>query len=158
MNNYLVDFNPYYKPEEVKGYELFIGPEGEYYKVKTKYESADNITHYKWAEAYIDNFKLNKIYESENQKHRCKTPLEFLINYCGFIRYTHAFSSSSKVFLSIPSGNHTLPKKQIDSVYNIMYYNKDTIDEDIIKMLEDIDYKYDMKRDKVFENLKGRNR
>ena len=23
---------------------------------------------------------------------------------------------------------------------------------------EDIDYKYDMKRDKVFENLKGRNR
>jgi len=28
------NFNKYYLPEQVKGFELFIGPAGEYYKVK----------------------------------------------------------------------------------------------------------------------------
>ena len=30
----VLDFNKYYLPEQVKGFELFIGPDGEYYKVK----------------------------------------------------------------------------------------------------------------------------
>ena len=29
-----VDLNKYYSLKEIEGYELFIGPEGEYYKVK----------------------------------------------------------------------------------------------------------------------------
>lgn len=28
------NFNKYYLPKQVKGFELFIGPDGEYYKVK----------------------------------------------------------------------------------------------------------------------------
>lgn len=46
MDSRFVDFNKYYDPKDVKNYELFIGPSGEYYKVKTTYESADNCTHY----------------------------------------------------------------------------------------------------------------
>ena len=94
MNNYLVDFNQYYKPEEVKEYELFIGPEGEYYKVKTKYESADNITHYKWAEAYIDNFKLNKIRQNMAQEfiYNHLVRGEYYDDFCVFIINIFIFS------------------------------------------------------------------
>ena len=31
----VLDFN---KPEQVKGFELFIGPDGEYYKVKNNFD------------------------------------------------------------------------------------------------------------------------
>ena len=33
------DLKKYYLPEEVKGYELFIGPDGEYYDEEEIYES-----------------------------------------------------------------------------------------------------------------------
>ncbi len=135
----LADLNKYYSPEDIKDYEAFIGPDGEYYKVKTRYESADNLTHYKWAEEYIRRKGMENFVEKEKIASKCKTPLEFLVNYLGFIRYTHAHASTRKVYLTVPNPmlfGKKINKEQIDSLYKLMEYNKDDITYEIMELLE----------------------
>lgn len=142
MKSNLIDFNKYYSPEEVKDYELFIGRDGEYYKVKTRYESDNNCTHYKWAEAYLEKLGVSQLLENEDIKKKCKTPLEVLVHYFGFIRYTHAYNSR-EAYLNIPNRlyfGYTLSKKQINSLYDLMNYNQDRIDDNIINQIENMDY------------------
>ena len=155
----LIDFNKYDNPIEVSKYELFIGPQGEYYKVKTRYESDENCTHYKWAEAYLEKHGLSGMLENENIHSKCKTPLELLVDYFGFIRYTHAYESSRQVYLTVPNRlkfGYEVTKDQIDSIYKLMYYNHDTIDENIMKKLEDIAEDYEIKREHVFNSIKSK--
>lgn len=157
MKNNLIDFNEYYAPEEVAKYEVFIGPKGEYYKVKTRYESEDNCTHYQWAEAYLENKNLISMLENKEINSKCKTPLQLLINYFGFIRYTHLYENVA--YFNIPNRlyfGYTMSKEQIDSIYRLMYYNHDTVDEQIIKQLEMTEAEYELKIDRVFQKLKDR--
>ncbi len=151
----LIDFNKYSSPVEVKDYELFIGPEGEYYKVKTRYESDQNCTHYVWAEKYLEEFGLSSLLTKEKITKKCKTPLEVLVHYCGFIRYTHMYGRN--IYLNIPNKlyfGYILSKKQINSLYNLMDYNHDKVNDDIINQIERLDEEYDTKIDKVFEKFK----
>lgn len=122
MKSDLIDFKHYKNPEEVKNYELFIGPYGEYYKVKTRYESCDNCTHYKWAEAYIKKYNYESLLTKEEIALKCKTPLELIIHYFGFIRYTHAYNSKD-VYLDIPNRLYfgfRVSKDQINALYKLM--------------------------------------
>ena len=157
--NDLVDFNKYYDPKDVIGYELFIGRSGEYYKVKTRYESAENITHYKWAEEYIKKFNMQNFNDNKKIKKHCKTPLEFLINYLGFIRYTHSFSSSRTVYLTLPNSicfNKKITEEQIDSLYKIFIENKDNITTDLIEQLELHREEKNIVADNYFKNISSR--
>lgn len=159
MNYAFFDFNLYYHPEEVSKYELFIGPLGEYYKVKTRYESDYNYTHYCWAMGYIEKHNLTEVYHSPKVEKVCKTPLEFLVNYLGFIRYTHIISNGSRVYMSIPNEEffgYIPSRSQIDAVYHLMDYNHDVADEEQLRKLEKSDYDYDKKVDMVFEKMKRR--
>lgn len=159
MKNNLINFNKYYTPEEVSKYEVFIGPEGEYYKVKTRYESDENCTHYKWAEAYLENKNLISMLENKEIRAKCNTPLELLIDYFGFIRCTHAYESSRQVYITMPNRlkfGYQITKKQIDSIYELMYHNHDTLDETIMNMLENMDEEYEIKREQVFNNIKSK--
>lgn len=155
----LIDFKKYNTPEEIKKYEAFIGPDGEYYKVKTRYESCDNCTHYMWADGYLKVNNLDYLRSDEKIICKCKTPLDILINYLGFIRYTHAFSSSSKVFLTFPNKfyfNYRMSRDQINSIYRLMEYNNDRIDSEIIEMIEESSSDYGKMREKVYEKIINR--
>ena len=136
---YSADFTRYYDPNDVENCELFIGPRGEYYKVKNKKRNDDRLTHYKWAEQYMERYNLTRFFEIDNIKDKCKSPIDFLINYLGFVRYTHGQLSSRKVYLTLPNFsmfNYHLSREQINSLYNIMLYNNDVIDKGIIKQIE----------------------
>ena len=153
----LIDFNKYYDPKDVKDYELFIGPDGEYYKVKTRYESYDNVTHYQWAMAYLKKYNMESFSNNEKLKKHCKTPLEFLINYLGFVRYTH--SSNRQVYFTFPNPiyfNKYLSKEQVDAIYKILSYNKDRVGSDVISAIDSHTEKKSTIADNYFEKLKGR--
>ena len=155
----LIDFNAYDNPEDIKDYEAFIGPDGKYYKVKTRYESCDNCTHYTWAMGYFKKHNLDYLLADNAISLKCKTPLEVLINYLGFVRYTHAYSSSSKVYLTIPNRhyfNYIMSKEQIDSIYGLMEYNNDKIDSNIIDIIEE-SHNYEV-MDNLYEKLVHKSR
>lgn len=119
-----VDLKKYYLPEEVEGYELFIGPEGEYYKVK-KINGVNTISHYEWAEIY---------FESKNKKFTPNTfdALNALIHLYGFVRYAHR-SISCNPILDIPNPayhNVSITKEQVASIYNLVYYNEEYLTQD----------------------------
>lgn len=135
MDSRFVDFNKYHDPKDVKNYELFIGPSGEYYKVKTTYESADNCTHYKWAEYYLDKYAPN-IMHNEKVLSICKTPLEVLINLYGFIRYTH--TGDNKPYFTFPNVafGYQISKDQKEALYKLMDYNNEKITTEIVEMIE----------------------
>ncbi len=151
MNKYKVDFNKYFKPEEVSGYELFIGPSGEYYKVKTRYESDEDCTHYYWAEEYFKKNNLNSLLENDAIKSKCNTCISVLINYLGFIRYSHMYNDSIP-YISLPNPNYfgrELTPSQYSALNDIMEYNNDYIDEDTISG-------YDSRVEDVFNRLTRR--
>lgn len=138
MKKELIDFNNYSKPEEVKDYELFIGPNGEYYKVKTKYESGDNCTHYEWAQKYLEDRVPSTLSDPVIRK-KCNTPLQILIHMYGYIRYTHSYGYSKPIF-DLPNSNYfgyKLSKEQIDSIYKLLDFNKETIDQELIEKIHD---------------------
>lgn len=154
MDYRFVDFKPYLNPEDVSNYELFIGPDGEYYKVKTTYESNQNCTHYNWAIGYFITHGINNVLDNEYTSSKCKSELDVLINKYGFIRYTHAYGYS-KPFINIPNENYfgyKISTKQIDSLYRIMQYNQDLIDEEIVDKIHH-DHGYEEKCDKVFRRI-----
>ncbi len=155
MSHNLINFNKYYDPKDVEKYELFIGPDGEYYKVKTNYESDENCTHYKWAEEYLKTICRGDILEKPIIKNKCKTPLEVLINLYGFVRYTHSYGCP-KVFMDIPNRDYfgyTMSKEQINSIYNLLDYNNEKLDEETIKKIHREDDGYEVKVDQVFRRI-----
>ena len=158
MNNESADINKYYSPEDIAGYEAFVGPKGEYYKVKKSNERGGTVTHYSWAEEYVNRNGMQNYKENENITSKCKTPLEFLINYLGFVRYTHSHASSRKVYLTLPNPilfGKKISKEQIDSLYKLMNYNNDDITYDLMQLLERHESKDYFLTDKVFEQIKN---
>lgn len=158
-SNNLIDFNKYYDSKDVVNYELFIGRDGEYYKVKTRYESAENVTHYKWADEYLKRNNMQNFKDNKEIEKYCKTPLEFLVHYLGFIRYTHSFSSSRTVYLTFPNPlyfNKKITKEQIDSLYKLFIENKDNITTDLIEQMELHREEKNLVVDNYFKNISSR--
>lgn len=157
----LADINKYDNPEDIKGYEAFIGPEGEYYKVKMSNDRGGTITHYSWAEEYVNRNNLQNYKENETITSKCKTPLEFLINYLGFVRYTHSHASSRKIYLTLPNPimfGKKISKEQIDSLYRLMNYNNDEITSEIMELLEQHESDNYYLTDEVFNKMKNSGR
>lgn len=135
MDSKFVDFNKYYDPKDVGDYELFIGPHGEYYKVKTKYESGQNCTHYKWAECYLEKNAPN-ILNNKKISDVCRTPLEVLTNLYGFIRYTHTGDDKPYFTFPNPSMGYQISRDQKEALYKLMDYNHEKITSEIVDMIE----------------------
>lgn len=132
----VLDFNKYYLPEQVKGFELFIGPDGEYYKVKN-IKNNSNYTHYEWAEQYIKSFT------NDVAKTNCFDSLNLLIHKYGFVRYTHRFYSPNPI-LDIPNPSYygvSITKEQINSIYSLLDCNLEYITEEQKNMF---DYNYNV--------------
>ena len=122
----VLDFNKYYLPEQVKGFELFIGPDGEYYKVKN-IKNNSNYTHYEWAEQYIKSFT------NDVTKTNCFDSLNLLIHKYGFVRYAHRFYSPTPIL--------GITKEQINSIYSLLDCNLEYITEEQENMF---DYNYNV--------------
>ena len=99
-----VDLNKYYSLKEIEGYELFIGPEGEYYKVK-KINENSTISHSVWAAEY---FKKN------NFKFLTSNVLEKITEY--------PLLSSSTLIKHIFSNSLTLRSYNIKKSIDIMFF------------------------------------
>lgn len=129
------NFNKYYLPEQVKGFELFIGPDGEYYKVKN-IKNNSNYTHYEWAEQYIKSFT------NDVAKTNCFDSLNLLIHKYGFVRYAHRFYSPNPI-LDIPNPSYygvSITKEQ-NSIYSLLDCNLEYITEEQKNMF---DYNYNV--------------
>lgn len=127
MNYDFIDFTKYKTPKEVAGYELFIGPKGEYYKVKTRYESDEDCTHYFWAEGYFSKFGLDFLMEQNFIKNKCNNKIDVLINLLGFVRYTHMYNDSIP-FITKPNPSYfgvEISNNQKEALLNIIEYNND---------------------------------
>lgn len=117
------DFKPHYDINEIKNYELFIGPQGEYYKVKTIKESDENMTHYNWAHKYLQKHKLLELFKQEIKELNLDDYNSIIINLCGFIRYTHVDYYGTPV-IDIPDYfkyGKTVTEKQIISLHHLMH-------------------------------------
>lgn len=136
-----IDYNKYFLPSEVENYELFIGPSGEYYKVKTTYESDQNCTHYKWAIGYFIINNLESLKQNIFIKNKCKSELDILVNYFGFIRYTHI--GTKMPLFDFPNRDYfgcSVTAEQKEAIYDLLTFNKENIDEDFILKLENSQY------------------
>lgn len=132
MDYRFIDFNKYKSPSDVDGYELFIGPKGEYYKVKTRYESDRDCTHYLWAEGYFLKYGLDYLMEEDYIKEKCQSRIDVLINFLGFVRYTHMYNDSIP-FITKPNPSYfgvSISDDQMKSLLNIIEYNNDYIEKD----------------------------
>lgn len=81
-------FEKFDKP--IKDYDGFIDRDGYFYKVK-KTDSKEADGHYNWAVAYINTFLDNVSNNLLDIRELIKKsdPVEYLINYLGFIYYSH---------------------------------------------------------------------
>lgn len=116
------DFNIYTDIKDMRGYEAFIGPNGEFYRVKPMSRDFTGITHYSWAEEFLkDSIKVEEYIERTN----LKTKLNFLIHVLGFIRYTHLYGMHG-VYIDKPDVNisgRKITKEQLDTLFNVMTIN-----------------------------------
>lgn len=115
------DLNAHYDAKEVLNYELFIGPKGEYYKVKTVYESDENMTHYEWAKRFLEK---NNLMEYGLIKTNYGNPNDILINLFGFIRYTHA---GMEPIYDLPDKKYgkNVTEAQLDSIFELSVLKKE---------------------------------
>lgn len=128
-----INFSKYYLPKDVEGFELFIGPAGEYYKIKTIFESDLNCTHYEWAKEYLIENNIKN--ESDN------SDIFYLINYLGFIIYSH-FNIDKKPLFETPNEDYygvKINKKQQESVLRLLIYNKESISEKQKRIFDDVE-------------------
>ena len=58
------DFTPYQDEDMMKNYHGFIGPIGEFYRVRSIYEEADKMPHNSWAKRFIEYHNL----KTKNEK------------------------------------------------------------------------------------------
>lgn len=143
-----VDLNKYYSLKEIEGYELFIGPEGEYYKVK-KINENSTISHSVWATEY---FKRNNFNEPKDNS--SFDSINTIINKHGFVRYAHAFSPNP--IIDVPNPTYygvRVTNLQIEAIYNLLNHNLEYLTEEQERLLcEEINI-LDTMSDKVFRKI-----
>ena len=143
-----VDLNKYYSLKEIEGYELFIGPEGEYYKVK-KINENSTISHSVWAAEY---FKKNNFNEPKDNS--SFDSISTIINKHGFVRYAHAFSSNPIIDVPNPAYYGVrITKSQIEAIYNLLNHNLEYLTEEQERLLCEEMNILDTMSDKVFRKI-----
>ena len=95
-----IDFRKYYNVKEVENYDVFIGQNGEYYKVRNIMKR-DARSHYIWAESFL---KKEKTYKEAIKNQR--DILNYLIDEYGFIRYSSVRGSRNPV-IDFPAPSDT---------------------------------------------------
>ena len=129
MNKF--DFNVYYELNEIKGYDGYIGTNGEFYKVKSFRNSDLNCTHLTWAEQYIkqDYKKLSTLLYPSNSilfaLANLKTKQDILIHFFGYVYYSHDYYTNTPLIITPnPIYNEkTITKEQLEKLYDIMEVN-----------------------------------
>lgn len=143
------DFNKYYSPEEVEGYELFIGRKGEYYKVK-KINGEQVFSHYEWANEYV---KVNNT--EKNILPNTFDALNILIHKYGFIRYAHRGYSPNPI-LDIPNPSYHgmyITRAQINSIYKLLDSNLEYLTMAQEEMLSMDSYVLNTMSEKVYQKI-----
>ena len=129
MNNF--DFNDYMDIKEINGYDGFIDPSGDFYRVKKRNSSDINYTHMTWSEAYIkyDKKKLNTIlipsYSMLYILSQLETKQDILIHVFGFVYYSHDHLTHKPIIIPPdPMYNEKIiTSEQLDKLYEIMEMN-----------------------------------
>ncbi len=149
------NFTPTYDVNATKDYNGFIGQDGEFYLVSNK--KTHKPSHNDWAKEYLfyikdkltDPKKVRKIIEGELTY---KGSINYLINYMGFIYYSHSTNKDryNKPIIIYPKKQTFKPAakvtdKQKKMLYSIMHVNgeDDYIPKDIneeIKKEEHLNY------------------
>ena len=127
------DFNSYNKLEDISGYDGFIDPNGEFYRVKKKNSSDINFTHLTWSDAYLkyDTKKLSVILKPSYSMlyilSQLKTKQDILIQVFGFVYYSHDhFTHEPIIIPPDPMYNDkSITSEQLDKLYEIMEMNKE---------------------------------
>lgn len=113
--------------EELKGYDGFIDQEGKFYKVRSFFEDK-NKSHYEWADKYIKDYILNETNKNKLYKlkdYLKKDPVEILINYFGFIYYSHDNEFNKPIVRGPNSrmGGFKPTNVQLNKLMNLMLLN-----------------------------------
>lgn len=124
-----IDFRKYYNVKEVENYDVFIGQNGEYYKVRNIMKR-DARSHYIWAEAFL---RKEKIYKEAIKKQR--DILNYLIDEYGYIRYSSVRGSRNPV-IDFPIN---ISKEQQYSLYNLLKAKEEYLTEEQKYKLENSD-------------------
>lgn len=130
-----IDFNKYYDDEidNSAKYDGFIGPKGEYYRVKKRNDKNLNFGHNEWAESYIkkynlySNFFINQTYSALLALSKVNGPAESLIHLFGFVYYSHDLLFHKPIIISPNESlaGHKINDYQKDMLYKIMKKNNE---------------------------------
>lgn len=125
-----IDLKKYYDVTEVENYDVFIGPKGEYYRVRNITMRNDSRSHYIWAEYFLIK---EKIYEEIVKSKR--DILSYLISEYGYIRYSFIRGSRNPI-IDFPNN---ITKEQKDSLYNLLAIREEYLNNEQKFILENSD-------------------
>ena len=152
-----MDYKLYDDYNDAKGYDLFIAPNGEFYRIKKRLDKS-NISHETWAEEYIklnnikidvSKFQTSIIFRMNN----LRTATSKAIHCLGFIYYSHDHIYY-KPIIELPNpkvyGN-CVTDAQLDTLYAVMLINNENTDIPIFEgdtlryvgMNDEVDYEKD---------------
>lgn len=131
MNNSKFDINSYTNISDMIGYDGFIGPNGEFYRVKKRHSSDINLTHITWSEYYINhdatklNFLLKPSYSIIYTLSKLKSKQDILIHLFGFVYYSHDYLTNEPIIIPPDPlyNDKIITKEQLDTLYQIMENN-----------------------------------
>jgi len=128
------DFSPYSLEDDIYNYDGFIDQDGNFYKVKLKNQDKYNeeVTHYTWADKYtkevlgVDRLRLDPHYSTLYMLSVLRDNLNILVQYYGFIYYSHAHLFHTPIIM-YPNGEFgkTPSNRQLDVLWEIMERNKE---------------------------------
>lgn len=127
------DFKPYSKIEDMVGYDGFIGPNGEFYRVKKRNQTSLETTHITWSDAYIKfnknmfNTIMSPSYSMLLMISKLKTKQNILIHAFGYLYYSHEHLLRTPIIISPnPIYNaKSVTKEQLDTLFQIMEKNNE---------------------------------
>lgn len=119
------DFSSYDDINLVKGYDLFIDPNGSVYKIK-KTRNMIDVNHNKWAERFlILNNKISIIDLTYLKVDY--SPVEIMVNYFGYVYYSHD-NLLFQPIIKTPNPKYNkkmVSEEQLDTLTNIMVINNE---------------------------------
>lgn len=152
-----MDYKLYDDFNDARGYDLFITPDGKFFRIKKRLDKS-KITHEDWAEEYLkmNDFNINMskfqtsiIFRMAN----LKTATAKAIHCLGFVYYSHDHQYY-KPIIELPNpkvyGN-SATDDQLDALYEIMMMNNENTNIPIFEgktlcyvgMNDEVDYEED---------------
>lgn len=154
------DFKKYNNIKQIKGYDGFIDPEGDFYRVK-KLGSNDG-DHNLWAQNYFEKTLGTKVpFVGSNVSlmlsiAKLNGPSDFLIHMYGFIYYSHD-GLLYKPIVKLPNTKlfgKNASSKSLDTLFNIALVNDEL--EIVQSIFEDGEVSYNGLVDDEYERTKRR--